>query len=78
MGWQHDPTMERFEKRYPTRLKARCGFTVETHRGKRRLRWWVRVTRDGAVLAFKDGLTGPDVAKGWADVICREEEKRYD
>ena len=65
--------MDRFERRYPCRLKARCGWTVETERGRRKLRWWVRVTRDGAVVSFKDGLKGPDEAKALADVICHEE-----
>ena len=68
MGWTHDPGMDRFEKEYPGRIKARCGWTVDTHRGRRRMRWWVRITRDGVVLAFKDGLPGPDASKGWADM----------
>ena len=66
-GWKEDRFLARWEKEFPGRIKARCGSTVDVHRGKRRTRFWVRGVQDGAVVFFIDGFFSPEEAMARAD-----------
>lgn len=66
-GWKEERFLSRWEKEFPGRVKARCGSTVDVHRGKRRTRFWVRAVQDGQVLFFRDGFGSPEEAMAWAD-----------